>query len=81
MHALRLSFLDGSHFQLTRRIIPQGLGNLRSHKNSSESGLSVESHAILAQTFLATEDFRGLLQVRSSTNPGYIFFTNVQYDY
>lgn len=69
MQAFSQSFLDGSHFQITRRIIPQGVGNiLRTLKNSNAPGLSVDSHAILAQTFLATEDFRGLLQVRTFNN-------------
>jgi hypothetical protein len=54
---------DGSHLIIERQVIPRGLARL-ARPTGEHLALSVEDHAILTQTFLAVEDYFGLLQVR-----------------
>ncbi|KAL8280716.1 hypothetical protein RQP46_007039 [Phenoliferia psychrophenolica] len=56
LEALEALAKDGSHLGITRQLIPQRLAT------ASERPLSLEDHAIFVKSFVAVQDFWGLLQ-------------------
>ena len=67
LEALECLAKDGSHLFITRQLIPHRISYLKKRPSagSLKRSLSLEDHAIYVQSFVAVQDFWGLLQVGS----------------